>query len=489
MLFNTFEYFIFFAINIFVYFILPRKIKLVWLLIASYFFYGSWNAKYLILMLGITLITYGAGLFISHENKTKTWLIICIALCIIVLCVFKYTNFLINNVNGLFGLIGSEHRIPLTAIVLPVGISFYVFQAISYVIDVYRDNSLVERNIIRYSLYISFFPQLVAGPIERSDSILKQLKDVETGLIKFDYKYFIDGLQQIVFGLFLKMVIADRVAILVDYVYGNFYKLSAIELILGMFGFSIQIYCDFCGYSLIACGSAQVMGIKLVENFKAPYFSRSVSEFWRRWHISLSSWFKDYIYIPLGGNRCSKLKNKRNIMITMLLSGLWHGAAWHFVAWGGVHGIAQVLEREIKERCNIKKKAIKDRFAEQLFKQVTTVIFISFAWILFRANSFMEAMAYITRMFTTFDATVLFSHKIYELGLDVVEVGILIFSLFIMIVFDWGYYKFDKPEFKMIDTQGLAFKWVVNIVLICFIAVFGIYGSEGIDASFIYFQF
>ncbi len=281
MLFNTFQYFAFFLITILIYFIIPPKIRTVWLLIVSYFFYGSWNIKYTLLMLLITLVSYLAGILISNGYRFGLW--VGVSILVIVLMVFKYLGFLLRSVNTLVNVLGvNVGEVELIDIVLPVGISFYVFQAISYMIDVYRDDRCLERNFIRYALYISFFPQLVAGPIERSDKIIGQIKNIEVGKVGFEYNRVINGLQLIVYGLFLKMVIADRLAVLVDKVFVGYNNLSSLSLVAGMIGFSIQIYCDFAGYSLIACGSALVIGIELMENFRVPYFSQSVSEFWRR---------------------------------------------------------------------------------------------------------------------------------------------------------------------------------------------------------------
>lgn len=484
MLFNTFQYFAFFVITILIYFIIPSRIKTIWLLIASYFFYGSWNIKYTLLMLSVTFISYVAGVLISNGYRFGLWL--GISLLIIILLVFKYFNFLLGNVNTLTSILDvNMTEVGLVDIVLPVGISFYVFQAISYIVDVYRDNECFEKNFIRYALYISFFPQLVAGPIERSDKILRQLRHIELGNVRFEYDRFINGLQWIVYGLFLKMVIADRVAILVDKVFSGYSNLSSISLFAGMIGFSIQIYCDFAGYSLIACGSALVIGIELIENFRAPYFSQSVSEFWRRWHVSLSTWFRDYVYIPMGGNRCSKIRNSMNILLTMLLSGLWHGAAWHYVVWGGIHGCAQVFERilgvkkEVKNKSNLLK----------VLRIISVVLFISIAWIFFRANSLSDAVMYIKRMITEWNINLFFSQEIYNLGLSFIEYGILVLALIIMLVVDRINYKNELKEYEFVNKNGTFFKWFFNFVLIVFIVVFGVYGTDSVGSSFIYFQF
>lgn len=489
MLFNTFEYLLFFVITIAVYFIIPFKFRNIWLLLTSYFFYGFWNVKYILLMFVITVISYVAGLMLAGGYKHACYT--GIGACLALLIIFKYSNFLITNINSLLRMFGSNKvgNIPGIDLILPVGISFYTFQAISYIVDVYRNSKNAEKNFIRYSLYIAFFPQLVAGPIERGDRILSQLKKVECGEIRFDYDRFTNGLQWILYGLFMKMVIADRVSIMVNYVYSNYSHLTSIPLIIGALGFSIQIYCDFAGYSYIACGSAMVIGIELIENFKAPYFAKSVSEFWRRWHISLSTWFRDYVYIPLGGNRCSTARNYLNIMITMLLSGLWHGAAWHYVAWGGVHGIAQIAERIYRKSPFMTRIKKDGRFFSRFVKVILTTIFVSTAWVFFRANSLMEAIVYIKRMLIDFDITFLFTGDAFSLGLNIIECGILITAIVIMIAVDCFNYSLQLKEYELVNRQGLICKWVFNIVIIVFVVVFGVYGGDGVDASFIYFQF
>lgn len=334
MLFNSIDFLIFFPIVIGIYFFIPRKIRYMWLLIASYYFYMGWNPKYAILLAISTVITYLGSIFIERNNYKRTILVLCIILNLTILCFFKYSNFIFENLYDSLSLLGIEIIKRQFDIVLPVGISFYIFQALSYIIDVYRGDVKAEKNILKYALFVSFFPQLVAGPIERSSKLLLQVqKAAEIKL--FNYKRITQGLIMILWGYFLKIVIADRISIFVDHIYNSYYLYGSIELILATVGFAIQIYCDFSGYSTIAIGAAQVMGFELMENFNTPYFACSIREFWQKWHISLSSWFKDYVYIPLGGSRCSKVRGYVNVMLTMLLSGLWHGASWSYVIWGG----------------------------------------------------------------------------------------------------------------------------------------------------------
>lgn len=342
MLFNSIDFLIFFPIVLIVYFIFPNKIKYLWLLAASYYFYMCWNAKYALLILVSTIITYVSGLLLEKVKRTKferkkikyikNWIVAgSFALNLSILFYFKYVNFAIDLLTKLFDKVNIALNITQFDIILPVGISFYTFQALSYTVDVYRDDIYAEKNFFRYALFVSFFPQLVAGPIERSKNLLKQLAVPQ----KFKFENFREGLLLMLWGYFLKIVLADRIAIFVDTVYGDFYAYTGWYIVVATVLFGVQIYCDFAGYSTIAMGAAKILGIQLMENFNAPYFSVSVAEFWRKWHISLTLWFKDYLYIPLGGSRKGKLRKYLNKMIVFLCSGLWHGASLSFVVWGG----------------------------------------------------------------------------------------------------------------------------------------------------------
>lgn len=343
MLFNSYEFLIFFPIVTLIYFLIPHKARYIWLLIASYFFYMCWNAKYALILLFSTIVTYVAGLLISKANKIKDdkkrtkYKKIFVALSFIInlsiLFLFKYFDFAINNINNILGQLNIQLLNPKFDLILPVGISFYIFQALGYTIDVYRQDVKTEKNFLKYALFVSFFPQLVAGPIERSKNLLEQMYEEHY----FNAQRVKDGLLLMIWGGFQKIVIADRIAIVVDTIFNNFPQYGGMYIIIAAILFAFQIYCDFSGYSIIAVGAAKVMGFRLMENFNAPYFSMSVSEFWRRWHISLSTWFKDYLYIPLGGNRKGKIRKYINIMIVFLVSGLWHGASWNYIIWGGLN--------------------------------------------------------------------------------------------------------------------------------------------------------
>lgn len=389
MLFNTAGFLVFFIIVLTVYWIMPKQVRYIWLLAASYFFYMQWNAKYVFLLLFYTLITYFAGLYIEkvqgEEYKgRKTCIIFCIAVCIGLLCIFKYANFGISILNKGLTMADLNMIDWTSALILPVGISFYTLQTLGYLIDVYRGDIYAEKNLLRYALFVSFFPQLVAGPIERSKNLLKQLGKPKT----FSYDNLRKGLLIMLWGMFIKVVIADRAAVLVDTVYGDIDTYKGLYIFIATLLFSIQIYCDFHGYSTIARGVALTMGIHLVDNFNAPYFSRSVKEFWRRWHISLSSWFRDYVYIPLGGNQKGDIRKQMNLLIVFGISGLWHGASIAFIFWGLLNGIYQVVADMIRPLKNAVRKrwGWEARFSSNLLGTISTFLLVSFAWLFFRAG-------------------------------------------------------------------------------------------------------
>ncbi|MGN0348852.1 MAG: MBOAT family O-acyltransferase [Roseburia sp.] len=335
MVFNSSSFLVFFPIVVLVYFVFPPKRQWIWLLVSSYYFYLSWNIKYGVLLLTTTIITWLGGMFLEQYKGVKWIRQGCVGICLVVdlaiLGIFKYQDFVLDSIIEIanrFGVsLSFDNRLD---VLLPVGISFYTFQALGYVIDVYRGEK-AEHNFFRYALFLSFFPQLVAGPIERSKNLLGQLRQTHA----FDYRRVKNGLLLMLWGLFQKMIIADRVALLVNTVYNNYGNYHGIFIVIATVFFAIQIYCDFGGYSDIAIGASQVMGIDLMQNFNKPYFAVSVKDFWQRWHISLTAWLRDYLYIPLGGNRKGKVRKYINTMIVFLTSGIWHGANWTYVIWGG----------------------------------------------------------------------------------------------------------------------------------------------------------
>lgn len=500
MQFNSIHFLIFFPIVLAVYFIIPKKLRYLWLLAASYYFYMGWNAKYAILIAFSTVVTYLTGILIEQIGfeKGKMWerlkkltLVLGIGSNLAILFMFKYLDFATDNINALlqsFGFSVIENKLDL---VLPVGISFYTFQAVGYVIDVYRKDIDAEYNLFRYALFVSFFPQLVAGPIERSDNLITQLRNTDK-INLWNYERIVKGFLIMMWGFFLKVVIADRAATAVNYIFDNYYTLNTVPLILGSVFFAIQIYCDFASYSTIASGAAQIMGFKLMDNFDTPYFAFSIKEFWRRWHISLSTWFKDYLYIPLGGNRKGKFRTYLNLMTVFLVSGLWHGANWTYVAWGGLHGMYQViggltspLKRKAEARLGVKTDALSYKF----IKVAITFALTCFAWIFFRADSINVAMAYIERLFTCPDPWSLTTGILYSIGLERQEMNILLISVAVMLFVDILKRKKDIRIENIADNQNFWVRGVIIFVLIFTVIIFGAYGYSFDAQQFIYFQF
>ena len=491
MLFNSYSFMIFFPIVLAIYFVIPKKARYMWLLLASYYFYMGWNVKYAALIAFSTIITYVCGRLLG-KTQHKKWVIGgCLGINLAILFFFKYFDFFMGSVNQVLVKVGVSPLQTGFDIILPVGISFYTFQALGYIIDVYRGDIEPEKNFFRYALFVSFFPQLVAGPIERSKNLLHQVDHVEE-ICLWNYKRIMDGLMLMLWGYFLKMVIADRAAILVDTVYNQYWMYGSIEIVLATFLFGVQIYCDFASYSQIAIGAAKVMGFELMENFNAPYLANSVKDFWRRWHISLSSWFKDYLYIPLGGNRCSRIKKYRNLMITFLVSGLWHGANWTFVIWGGLHGIYQIIGdvlRPVKEKLNQKLAVKTESFSYKFGQIVITYILVSFTWLFFRAESVSAAFEMVKNIFTKINPWVLYDQSLYKLGLDLTEVHILVVALVLLILVDCVRFFKGQTIEKFLNEQCLYFRWGVVFFLLFFIFIYGSYGIGYSAQQFIYFQF
>ncbi len=496
MQFNSFEFLVFLPIVVLVFYVVPKRLKQFWLLLASYYFYMGWNAKYVLLILTSTVITFLCGVMMgrtddAHKKKRRLILIACLAVNLGILIFFKYFYFLHDTIGTVFSLFGIKLNAAGFDILLPVGISFYTFQALGYTIDVYRGTVKAEKNFIRYALFVSFFPQLVAGPIERSGHLLRQIEEISHKK-QWDFDKVTRGLLMMLWGFFMKMVIADRAAVLVDQVFDKYYLHNGAALMFAGVLFAVQIYCDFASYSVIALGAARILGIELMVNFEAPFFSVSVSEFWRRWHVSLSSWFRDYLYIPLGGNRCSKLRKCFNTMVTFTMSGLWHGASWNYVVWGAIQGLFIVtgdllkpLKTCVQTFFDVRVKAFGYRF----FQGLCTFFLFVLSLVFFRADTVKDAWYYLYRMVTGFDVWSLFDGSMYHLGLERNEMGILWIGILILLIVD-AYYARKKALFDvLVKEQPLAVQYVIVAALLVMIIVFGVYG-EGYDAAqFIYFQF
>lgn len=497
MLFNSTDFLLFFPIVTLIYYILPLRLRYLWLLGCSYYFYMCWNPKYIVLLLFSTIVTYFSGLFmeackrsnLSVTHKTivkKTCVAGSLLLNLALLGLFKYFNLFGSIFSRLLGFLHIDFTVPTFDLLLPVGISFYTFQALSYTMDVYRNEIYAEKNFFKYALFVSFFPQLVAGPIERSRNLLVQISENH----KLKYENFRDGIFLIFWGYFLKLVLADRIAIVVDTVYENPAMYSGFYIIVATVLFAFQILCDFNGYTTIARGAAQIMGFRLMENFNAPYYACSVAEFWRRWHISLTSWFKDYLYIPLGGNRKGKFRKYLNIMIVFMTSGLWHGASFAFILWGGLNGFYQVIGEILKPVRNYlvnKYHICRETFSHYFLKVLFTFVLVDFAWLFFRAGTMENSKELFKYMFR-FNPEILIDGSLYTLGLQEYEFYFLFLSLIILGIAD--YFKYRKINIlEKLGQQGIWFRSVAFVLLFWSVILFGVFGPDYEASQFIYFQF
>lgn len=493
MVFNSAAYLVFFPIVVLLYFIMPNKLRNPWLLVASYYFYMQWNAKYAILLFISTFITYISGLLISYFKRkdkiqfAKFSVAGSFILNLAILVFFKYSNFIVENINRIGNLFGQNLQIAEFDILLPVGISFYIFQALSYTMDVYRGKVEATRNLMKYMLFVSFFPQLVAGPIERSANLLSQFEQKHT----FDVDKVRHGLLVMLWGLFMKMVIADNIAPSVNMIYEYYPQYTGIEIIVATVLFAFQIYCDFAGYSLIAIGSAEVLGFTLMENFRAPYLATSVSDFWDRWHISLTTWFTDYLYIPLGGNRKGKLRKYLNVFIVFFVSGLWHGAAYTYIAWGVFNGLFMIIEevtKDLREKLYVKFHVDKSRFSFRLGCRLVTFALIDFTWLFFRATGFGMAFQLIWKCITDLQFGKLFGLVFGNIGMSAPQMVILTLALILLFAVDYLREK-GHDAAALVLKQGGWFRWGVYLGLLFAILIFGVYGNVYEQTQFIYFQF
>lgn len=478
MLFNSFDFLLFLPIVFLLYWFVfkSRKIQNLFLVAASYVFYGWWDWRFLFLIAITSICSYASGILLErYEGRRKwQWMVSFanITLNLLILGVFKYYNFFMESFEGLFRSIGYQIDWVTLDVILPVGISFYTFQALSYTIDVYKKKLPATHDIVEFFAYICFFPQLVAGPIERATNLLPQFQHNRT----FNYDRAVDGAKQILWGFVKKILIADRCDIIVDFYWNQYQEIPGLTLLILGVLFTFQIYCDFSGYSDIAIGCAKLFGIQLTKNFDNPYFSRSIPEFWRRWHISLMTWFRDYIYIPLGGSRCSKWKVIRNVFIVWGVSGLWHGADWTFVCWGLFH--ATLLSFYIILGINSKYKHIV-AFGHYLptireaMQMIVTFFLVVIGWIIFRSDSMSQAAGFLQSICTNkfFNPSALYGLK--ELIL-----------CFAFLTIEW--WQRDKPFVLLM--QGVKSKFVKWAICIG-IAVFSYFYMADSISKFIYFQF
>ncbi|MDX5481507.1 MAG: MBOAT family protein [Hymenobacteraceae bacterium] len=491
MLFNSTEFFIFFPVVVTLYFLTPFNRRWIILLLASYYFYMSWKPAYTIILVVSTLVDYTCGRAMGRypdeeKEKRRPWLYISLGANLFTLLLFKYYNFFNESARDLATALDVPYAMPAFELLLPMGISFYTFQTMSYSIDVYHGRIKPERNLGIFALFISFFPQLVAGPIERAGNLLGQLHQGHA----FQYDRVVAGLRRMGWGFFKKIVIADNLALMVNQVYNNPTEFEGISFLVATVFFAFQIYCDFSGYSDIAIGAAQVMGFKLMENFRSPYFSKSISEFWGRWHISLSTWFRDYLYIPLGGNRVIKWRWYYNLFITFLVSGLWHGAAWTFLIWGALHGLYLVFAIVTAKQRDALARMVGLTEHPQVYKwvQVLSVfVLVCFSWIFFRANSLADAL-YIIRHSVSGIGNI---RELFALNLDHVlfmDQGFKVFAVSVLAVMLMELVHLIQRNgsvSQLIMQRPAWVRWSVYYLAIIAVLLFGQFGHQ----EFIYFQF
>lgn len=480
MLFNSIEFAIFFPVAVATYFLLAQRWRVHWLLATSCFFYMAFIPAYILILVVTILIDYIAGMYLERtedQRKKKALLWISILSTCTVLFIFKYFGFFTGSFIGLAELLGWHLPRPVISIILPIGLSFHTFQSLSYVVEVYRGRQKAEHNFIVYATYVMFFPQLVAGPIERPQNLLHQFCEKHS----FDYVRVTSGLKRMAWGFFKKLVVADRLALYVNDVYGAPRNFNGLQLSLATFFFAYQIYCDFSGYSDIALGAAEIMGFQLMENFRTPYYSLSISEFWRRWHISLSTWFKDYLYIPLGGNRVSKSRHIVNLLLTFSVSGLWHGANWTYVIWGFLNGLYLVigwLTREWRNRLFSSLGLGENAFVRKGLMLLSTFILTCFAWIVFRAKNMSDAMYVFTHLTKGWDFHNISTEQFLLRQLPVALAAILVLEVGQL----WSK-NFSVPRF--LERLPVAGRWALYTCFVMVVVMFGVYRQM----QFIYFQF
>ncbi len=485
MTFNSWEFLLFYPVVALLYFLLPKRAKWIMLLIASYFFYMCYQAELVFLILGTTFISWMASNIIEKTERRavkRIWLTVTLVVCFGVLLFYKYFNFLSGSVTGLIALFGGNPDPVVLNLILPVGVSFYTFQTLSYVIDVYRGDIKTERNFFFYALFVSFFPQLVAGPIERPGNLMPQLAEPK----RWNNDDAIKGAKHMIVGFFKKVAVADVLSLYVNAVYNDVSNATGFGVVVATVLFAVQIYCDFSGYTDIAIGCARIMGIRLMQNFNHPYTATTIKGFWARWHISLSTWFKDYLYFPLGGSRCSKPRHLMNLFIVFLVSGLWHGAAWTYVIWGAIHGIYQIVGTlTIKPRNKlIEKLGMSETTpAVVIVRRVIVFALVCFSWLLFRANSMADAIHLIKVLFTGWGGGI--GQALTLMDLDLVAILTCIFSIATLIIIDHVLKYEDEVGGSYMLTRGGSFIYYVWMIMFAW----GVLLSKGESSTFIYFQF
>lgn len=466
MLFNSFDFLIVFPFIFLLYWVIPTKytnIRKSFLILVSFLLYINWKPWFALVLVGVIVVTYLFARWLQMEEKQKSVVVLGVLLALMPLLFFKYYNFINESVWSLLSSVGLRYELKGLNWAVPIGISFYSFQAVGYLLDVYHKRIEVEKNFWDYTLFVLFFPQVVSGPISKADELLPQIKQ----LPKFDYEKARNGMQWLLWGVFLKVVLADRVGLYVDLVFDNYQHYSGWNTILAAVLYSFQIYGDFAGYSFMAVGVAKLLGFDLINNFERPYFAQSVTNFWRRWHISLTRWLTQQVYIPLGGSRCSKVRQYFNIMITFLVSGIWHGANWTFVVWGVLHGFLQIIEKALGFGKSESRGVLK------LLRIGATFVLVTLAWVIFRSPSIDVAVKFIASM-VDFN------------GFVVDDINVLFYSVVaLMVLLVWEFFSEYKRGFILSLSQYKIVRWAVYVFIVVMIMLTGVFdGGQFIYANF-----
>lgn len=471
MVYNSLNFILVFPLLFILYYAIPARYERGrngYLLLVSYLLYMQFDPMHALILLGVTTVTYLSALYVEKTERPKLILTLGVVLTLLPLAFFKYFGFVSENIRQAFALFDMNFRLQGLNWVIPIGISFFTFQALGYLWDVYYRRQQAERDFLTYALFVSFFPSILSGPINKASLIIPQLKKLRP---YFDYPKAVEGLKFLLWGMFMKVTVADRVALYVDTVLPNYMHYSGLTCLAASFLYSIQIYADFAGYSLMALGVGKVLGFELTENFRRPYFAESITDFWHRWHISLSTWLKDYVYIPLGGSRCSRLRNYWNIFVTFLVSGIWHGANWTFILWGCMHGIFQIIEKMTgQQKCDFGRLG-------RILKILVTFLLVNFAWIFFRMPSLEDATGIVARIFNpTLPLHLFIDH-------DAMKYGTI--PLLLLIAKDSLDEFFPTRKFHLLNSRSKWVRWSSYLVLLMMILLFCVFGTD----QFIYANF
>ena len=471
MIYNSLNFIVVFPLIFLLYYAIPAqygRIRNLFLLLVSYLLYLQWEPAYALILVGVTVVTWSAAIIMDRSRRPKTVFTLGLVLALLPLVAFKYFNFINDSVRQAMSLVGLDFQLTGLNWAIPIGISFFTLQALGYLCDVYYKRQQAERDILTYALFVAFFPSILSGPINKASLVIPQLKRLRP---HYDCAKVTQGLRLLLWGMFMKVVVADRVALYVDTVLPDYMNYTGMSCLLASVLYTIQIYADFAGYSLMAIGVGKTLGFELTENFRRPYFAVSVTDFWHRWHMSFSTWLKDYIYIPLGGNRCSRARNYWNIFVTFLVSGIWHGANWTFIAWGCMHGLCQIVEKMLgQQRCNY-------GMVGRIVKIIITFLIVNFAWIFFRMPTLSDACRVIARIFDWTLPHALFLPTKTDLALMAIGVVMLLAKDFLD--------EFFPNRCHLLDNGRPVVRWMAAIVTMVMIIMCGVFGAD----QFIYAKF